>query len=128
MAILARVVLVLSLAVSAAAQGTNGTLTGTVTDNQGGVLPGVTVTVRNVETGTVRTVVTEADGQYRVPALLPWALVAGCAVANCAVPARTHRRRSRRPLRRPAMDVRAHPVHRLDVAAPERFRVYRRAW
>ena len=29
------------------------------------------MTVRNVETGTVRTVVTEADGQYRVPALLP---------------------------------------------------------
>ncbi|HEY6361837.1 MAG TPA: TonB-dependent receptor [Vicinamibacterales bacterium] len=71
MAILLRVVLVLSLAVSAAAQGTNAALTGTVTDDQGGVLPGVTVTVRNVETGTVRTVVTEADGQYRVPALLP---------------------------------------------------------
>ncbi len=35
------------------------------------MLPGVTVTVRNVDTGTVRTVVTEADGQYRVPALLP---------------------------------------------------------
>src|SRR5262245_16472228 len=71
MSILLRVVLILCVAVSAAAQGTNAVLTGTVTDDQGGVLPGVAVTVRNVETGTVRTVVTEADGQYRVPALLP---------------------------------------------------------
>ncbi len=71
MSILFRVVLVLGLAVSAAAQGTNAALSGTVTDDQGGVLPGVTVTVRNADTGTVRTVVTEVDGQYRVPALLP---------------------------------------------------------
>jgi hypothetical protein len=59
------------LAASAAAQGTNAAVTGIVTDEQGGVLPGVTVTVRNVDTGTVRTVVTEGDGQYRAPALLP---------------------------------------------------------
>jgi hypothetical protein len=64
-------VVLLSTAGIAAAQGTNAALTGTVTDDQGGVLPGVTVTVRNVDTGVVRTVVTEADGQYRVPALLP---------------------------------------------------------
>ena len=58
-------------AANAAAQGTNAAVTGVVTDEQGGVLPGVTVTVRNVETGTVRTVITEPDGQYRAPALLP---------------------------------------------------------
>jgi hypothetical protein len=63
--------LLLATAGVAAAQGTNAALSGTVTDEQGGVLPGVTVTVRNVDTGTVRTVVTEADGQFRVPALLP---------------------------------------------------------
>jgi hypothetical protein len=63
--------LMLVTAAAAAAQGTNATLTGTVTDDQGGVLPGVTVTVRNMDTGTTRTVVTEADGQFRVPALLP---------------------------------------------------------
>ncbi|MSO81908.1 MAG: carboxypeptidase regulatory-like domain-containing protein, partial [Acidobacteria bacterium] len=63
--------LALGLASSAAAQGTNATISGTVTDDQGGVLPGVTLTVRNVDTGTSRSVVTEADGQYRVPALLP---------------------------------------------------------
>ncbi len=63
--------LILATAGVAAAQGTNAAVTGTVTDEQGGVLPGVTVTVRNADTGTVRVVVTEADGQYRVPALLP---------------------------------------------------------
>lgn len=63
--------LILGIAANAAAQGTNAAISGTVTDEQGGVLPGVTVTVRNVETGTVRAAVTEADGQYRVQALLP---------------------------------------------------------
>src|SRR5688572_19630802 len=63
--------LILATAGIAAAQGTNAAVTGTVTDEQGGVLPGVTVTVRNVDTGIVRTVVTEDDGQYRVPALQP---------------------------------------------------------
>jgi hypothetical protein len=62
-------VLTCGLAATAAAQGTNAAVTGIVTDEQGGVLPGVTVTVRNVDTGTVRTVVTEGDGQYRAPAV-----------------------------------------------------------
>src|SRR5688500_19723651 len=41
--------LLLATAGVAAAQGTNAALSGTVTDEQGGVLPGVTVTVRNVD-------------------------------------------------------------------------------
>jgi outer membrane receptor for ferrienterochelin and colicin len=60
-----------SLATAASAQTTEGVIFGTITDAQGGVLPGASVTVRNTETGVVRTTVTEADGQYRVPALLP---------------------------------------------------------
>ena len=59
------------MTVPAAAQGTGAVLVGTVSDAQGGVLPGVTVTVRNVETGLIRTTVTESDGQYRIPALPP---------------------------------------------------------
>jgi len=55
----------------AAAQTTNGVIAGIVTDAQGGVLPGVTVTARNSETGFTRTVVTEADGRYRLAALPP---------------------------------------------------------
>jgi hypothetical protein len=36
-----------------------------------GVLPGVTLTVQNAESGVVRTSVTEADGKYRVAGLNP---------------------------------------------------------
>ena len=43
---------------SAAAQTTNGVIAGVVSDAQSGVLPGVTVTGRNAETGFTRTVVT----------------------------------------------------------------------
>ena len=63
--------LALGLATHAAAQGTNATITGIVTDDQGGVLPGVTVTVRNADTGVTRDIVTETDGQYRAAALPP---------------------------------------------------------
>src|SRR5262249_30666366 len=40
---------------------------GTVTDSSGGVLPGVTVAVRHVDTGQERTVVTNAVGFYAAP-------------------------------------------------------------
>ena len=61
--------LTLGLAATAAAQGERGVIGGTVADSQGGVLPGVTVTVRNTNTGFTQTVVTEADGKYRFGAL-----------------------------------------------------------
>jgi hypothetical protein len=57
------------LATVAAAQGTSGVIVGTIVDTQGAVLPGVTITVRNIDTGAMRTLVTGADGQYRVAAL-----------------------------------------------------------
>ncbi len=48
------------------------TLTGTVKDTTGGVLPGVTVTASSPEqVGGVQTAVTDADGIYRFPALHP---------------------------------------------------------
>ena len=59
------------VAPAVAAQTTNGVIAGTVGDAQGGVLPGVTVTTRNAETGLTRSVVTEADGRYRIAALPP---------------------------------------------------------
>ena len=43
---------------AASAQETTGTITGTTTDQTGGVLPGVTVTIKNIDTGTTRSVVT----------------------------------------------------------------------
>jgi hypothetical protein len=61
----------IGIAIPAAAQTTNGVIAGVISDAQGGVLPGVTVTGRNPETGLMRTVVTEADGRYRLAALPP---------------------------------------------------------
>jgi hypothetical protein len=61
-----------STAAPALAQGeASAVVAGVISDAQGGVLPGVTVTLRNVESGTTRTAVTEADGQYRIAGLQP---------------------------------------------------------
>ena len=49
---------------SAAAQSTTGRISGTVTDVQGGVLPGVSVTVVQDLTGLTRTVTTDGAGAY----------------------------------------------------------------
>lgn len=68
---IAIVALVCSGATPAAGQTTEGTLFGTVADAQGGVLPGVTVTLTNQDTGISRTLVTSNEGEYRAPGLLP---------------------------------------------------------
>lgn len=47
------------------------TLTGKVTDNSGGVMPGVTVSVTEVNTGRSQTSVADENGQYRFPILAP---------------------------------------------------------
>ena len=53
------------------AQSTNATVDGTIRDDQGGVLPGVTVTVIKSDTGLTRSVVTGERGSYRVSELPP---------------------------------------------------------
>ena len=57
--------------VPARAQTTGATLQGTVSDDQGGVLPGATLTIANTDTGWTRDVVSDARGWYRVAALPP---------------------------------------------------------
>lgn len=56
---------------AALAQGGTGLISGLVRDEHGGVLPGVTVTLRNQATGVQRTTIADADGTYRFPALGP---------------------------------------------------------
>ena len=51
------------------AQVTTATILGTVSDNTGGVLPGVEITVTHLDTNTVRNSVTDDLGQYRVSQL-----------------------------------------------------------
>ena len=64
------VILVASLIlVSLAAQAVTGTILGTVTDDTGAVLPGVTVTVTHTDTGLVRTAVTDSAGEFTVPSI-----------------------------------------------------------
>src|SRR3954468_17267218 len=65
---------ILSLALllaSSTAYAQNAQVSGTLKDQTGGVLPGVTVTARNVETGLTRSAATNQSGEYRVPALPP---------------------------------------------------------
>ncbi len=52
-------------------QAENGQLTGTVTDQSGAVVPGATVTVKNLGTGAQRTTTTAGNGTYSVPSLPP---------------------------------------------------------
>jgi hypothetical protein len=53
------------------AQATGGSLSGTVKDGTGAVLPGVTVVVVNTDTSSMRTVVTDSGGRYVAADLLP---------------------------------------------------------
>jgi outer membrane receptor protein involved in Fe transport len=55
-----------AFAAPARAQMDQGHFTGTVTDSQGGVLPGVTVTISSPALMGVRTAISEADGKYNV--------------------------------------------------------------
>src|SRR5438093_7440138 len=51
------------------AQGATATMSGVVHDGTGGVIPGVTVTIKHTETGLTRTVQTSENGAYRMPSL-----------------------------------------------------------
>ena len=56
---------------SAAAQEARATITGTVRDGSGGIIPGATVTITHKEMGTTVTVVTNDVGFYQAPYLIP---------------------------------------------------------
>ncbi len=70
---LAFVVLVFSplLLVTAHAQVAGATLSGTVSDQSGGVLPQAAIAIKNIATGITRTSATSTAGFYSVPNLLP---------------------------------------------------------
>jgi hypothetical protein len=66
------IVLVLCLAVAGAlAQETRGTIAGRVVDEQGGAMPGVSVTITNVDTNVSTSLTTNSTGYYEAPLLLP---------------------------------------------------------
>ena len=59
----------LGVATTALAQFDRGTITGTVKDAQGGIVPGATVTVTSTQTQQSRTTVTDGSGYYTFPNL-----------------------------------------------------------
>ncbi|HEV8579611.1 MAG TPA: TonB-dependent receptor [Thermoanaerobaculia bacterium] len=65
------VFLLLGLASQARAQLANSSISGTVTGADGAGLPAVTVTVRNQESGLVRTTVTATNGSYAISGVKP---------------------------------------------------------
>ncbi len=63
------VVLMMILPGLAAAQVTTGTISGTVRDITGAVVPGAEITINHQETGNVRRITTDSQGRYLVPNL-----------------------------------------------------------
>ncbi len=57
------------LSAAALGQAASATISGTVQDETGGVLPGVEVLVTNLDRGTTRTTVSDDEGRYSVPEL-----------------------------------------------------------
>ena len=64
-------VLTLVSARAALSQITAATISGTVNDETGGVLPGVSIDVKNLDTGQKRSLVTDGQGLFTVPGLSP---------------------------------------------------------
>jgi hypothetical protein len=68
---LAVAALVLTPATTSFAQGITGSITGTVSDSSGAVIPGATVTITQIETNAAHTVTTSGAGTYNVTLLPP---------------------------------------------------------
>src|SRR5687768_12615448 len=63
--------LLLALSGSAFAQGANTQLGGVVTDQSGALIPGVTITILNTDTGVTNSTITNESGAYNFPSLQP---------------------------------------------------------
>src|SRR5439155_22957978 len=62
----------------------NGTLSGTVSDATGALIPGVEVTAKNTATGVTSTAITNETGTYRFPSLQPGSYEATAALTGFA--------------------------------------------
>ena len=61
----------ISIAMASPALAQNAQINGTVKDSSGAIIPGATITARNLDTGLSRTGVTDAAGEFRLPSLPP---------------------------------------------------------
>ncbi len=69
--LLATTLTLLLCLVTASAQTSNGTVIGSITDSLGAAVVGATVTIQSVDTGAVRTTLTNSEGTYRIEAVSP---------------------------------------------------------
>jgi hypothetical protein len=69
--VLTAVFVICFVAISSFSQGTAGRILGAVTDQTGGAMAGVTVTIIDTERNTTRTLTTDESGEYNAPNLLP---------------------------------------------------------
>src|SRR5918994_262511 len=83
----AAALLVAALGAPPALAQTSGTanIEGIVSDATGAVLPGVTVTVRNMDTNATRELVSDEGGRYRASALQPGRYEVSAALAGFAM-------------------------------------------
>jgi hypothetical protein len=63
--------ILVSVSVPAGAQVAGGTVSGTVVDSSGGVIPGASISAKNAATGVTREASSNSDGFYTIPNLLP---------------------------------------------------------
>ncbi len=93
-------ILVLSLTTllpaAAAAQAVTGTISGTIADQQGQVIPGATVTIVNEATNDARVAVSDERGNFQVTNLQPGLYTVRVALAELPH-ARTQEHRARAP-------------------------------
>ena len=77
---LAVLALTLSLSIVSFGQGTTSRITGTVTDNNGGVVSGATITLTNEGTKTSQSTQTSDSGTYTFDLIQPGTYTVICAV------------------------------------------------
>src|SRR5689334_6858984 len=63
------VAICLLMTMQASAQTVSGQITGVLKDSSGAVLPGVTMTAKNLGTGFTRTMITNESGVYAMPSI-----------------------------------------------------------
>src|SRR5215467_14319218 len=68
---IALLLFVVLIAAQVFAQSSNATVSGTVSDSTGALIPGVTITATNTQTGIVDTVITNESGTYNFASLQP---------------------------------------------------------
>ena len=84
---------------------TTGTVEGSVTDQSGAPLPGVTVSLASPALQGSRTAVTGSDGRYRFPALSPGRYEVTATLSGFGKRSEGGKRHSREDADRPARDV-----------------------